>query len=107
MGAKRPDFRRQQGPAGLEPATPGFGDEPRLAWLCGFRTARHSLRHRLATASDRPTHRVSQSLDMKRGESLAGASGERDDRLTLATVDRIAQRCGGLFAEAGRLEHLG
>src|SRR5204862_5141301 len=51
--------------------------------------------------------RPSNLCRLKRCQSLAGASGERDDRLALVAVEGLAQSGGGLVTATGRLEHLG
>src|SRR5438094_7767855 len=51
--------------------------------------------------------RPSNLCRLKRCESLAGASGERDDRLPLVAVEGLAQSGGGLVTATGRFEHLG
>jgi hypothetical protein len=44
---------------------------------------------------------------LKRGESLVGTPGERNDRLALVALECLAQGGGGLVVAGGRLEHLG
>ena len=55
----------------------------------------------------RDSNTSSNLCRLKRCQSLAGASGEGDDRLALVAVEGLAQSGGGLVTATGRLEHLG